>query len=468
MSRVKVPWLDATRLRYLRLRPFDTSSADGRSSERYRLAALGATANLVARLSSMLLMVLTVHWAAPYLGPERFGVWATFASLAAMLSFLDLGVGNALVNRIAHASASNDDGALRRTASGGVGWLAVIGAASAVLLALVAAAVPWGRLFKLGSAAASDEARWAAFAFAAIFGLHLFGSGLLKILIGQQRSHEAHAFASGGALLACAALWLVTRQSVGVPGLLIVGFGFQALAALSVLGLLYRRGTLRGADVARGMHSERDGLLRTGSLFLLLQIGTMIGWGGDTLLLASLGGAVPVASFAVATRLFQFASQPVAVFNAPLWAAYADASARGDRAFLRQTLQRSMLLSVAAAAVISLGLLLVGPWLVAQWTADAITVPFALLAALAVWAVFEAFGAAFGAYLNGVGVVREQVMVVLAFCAVALPLKVVATLHAGALGLVLATTVAYLCTVVLLYATFLRRHVLYPLQEPLA
>ncbi|MGH8517701.1 MAG: hypothetical protein ACREUE_09600, partial [Panacagrimonas sp.] len=46
--------------------------------KRYRRAAGNALANMAARSAGILLMILTVHWATPYLGPERFGVLATF------------------------------------------------------------------------------------------------------------------------------------------------------------------------------------------------------------------------------------------------------------------------------------------------------------------------------------------------------------------------------------------------------
>ena len=132
----------ASRLRFIRMRNLDDGSAEGRTAERYRLAAWGAIASLGARSASMLLMVLTVHWAAPYLGAERFGVWATFASLAAMLSFLDLGVGNAMVNRVAHMQASADDHALRRVITGGISWLLLIGATASAGLVVATIVIP--------------------------------------------------------------------------------------------------------------------------------------------------------------------------------------------------------------------------------------------------------------------------------------------------------------------------------------
>ena len=91
--------------KYLRLRPFDQSTESGRNSERYRLALWSVIANVGSKGIAMAVMVLSVSMTLPYLGAERFGVWMTIASLVGMLVFLDLGVGNALINTVVAAAA---------------------------------------------------------------------------------------------------------------------------------------------------------------------------------------------------------------------------------------------------------------------------------------------------------------------------------------------------------------------------
>jgi O-antigen/teichoic acid export membrane protein len=302
-------------LRYLRLQGFDTSTVEGRDAERYRRAGWAVLSNVGSRAISMLLVILSVHLTVPYLGTTRFGVWATFASMAGMLSLLDLGVGNALVNRVARASATGDKAELQQVVTGGCGILAVIGLASAALLFGVAEVIPWGRVFKLRDAALIEEARKAGAVFAACFGINLFSAGLLRVLAGQQRLHAANLVSAAGTAIACLALVLASGRQVSIPWLIASTFGFQAGVSLFAGVLLHRADMWRFRQLRPAMRRERSHLLRTGSLFMLLQLGTMIGWGSDSVVLASLKGAGEVAVFAVAMRLFQFASQPFAVVN---------------------------------------------------------------------------------------------------------------------------------------------------------
>jgi O-antigen/teichoic acid export membrane protein len=467
VSRVQRPSTLAAYFRYLRLQPFPSGDEEGRAAERYRLAALGAISTVVSRLTGIALIVLSVRWTAPILGRERFGIWATFSSLAVMLSFLDLGVGNALVNRVAHATAKQDTRQLSLVVMGGISWLSAIGLAATVLLAAAGAWIPWTGLFQLSSLATGSETRTAALVYSVLFGLNIISGGLLKILIGQQRSHEAQMIAAISALLACPAMWWTVQHAPDVGALLLAGIGTQSLVTLVlVMGLLHRRHKLDFRLAFSSMVHERKALLTTSVLFLFLQIGTMIGWGGDSFLLAGIVGASDVAAFAVAQRLFLFASQPVSVLNGPLWAAYADAHAKDDRGFIRTTLLHSFLLSMMVAVGISVVLLLFGRWIVAFWTEDTIPVPWVLLAAFAAWTLLESAGIVLSTYLNGTGIVREQVIVVICFCIVALPAKIFAAMHAGAFGLVAATTAAYAVTVAGLYGTVFRERILAPIGRP--
>jgi O-antigen/teichoic acid export membrane protein len=412
----------------------------------------------------MLLLILGVRLTVGYLGSTRFGVWATFASMTAMLSLLDLGIGNALVNRVAHAVADDDPKALSQIVTGGAGLLLAIGAVSAAGLLVPALLLPWDHLLKLADPALASEACQAAAVFAVLFGVNLFSSGLLRILAGQQRSHEANLLSACATGLACLALWWASSRQASVPWLLAATFGAQTLAGLAAAALLMHRNLIavRGGWAAMGR--ERPHLLRVGSLFVLLQFGTMLGWGSDSLILALLKGASEVAVYAVALRLFQFASQPFAMLNAPLWAAYADATARRDTQFIRHALKRSFLISALGAAALSCALLFWGPAMISAWTHGAIVVPTHVLALFAVWAVLEAGGNAFGVYLNGCAIVKEQVAVVLMFCAMVLPLKLWFGSMEGAAGLLGAAITAYLIVVVGLYGFVFRARVMAPLE----
>lgn len=411
-------------VKYLRLHSFDSASEKGRAAERYRLALWAVIANVFSKSVSMLVMVLSVSLTLPYLGTERFGVWMTIASFVGMLVFLDLGVGNALTNRIAQVATSDQKPALRRAISGGLGLLFFVSVAATLVLCTLAAYVPWSILIKGTNPAVQEETRHAMFLFAALFGATLFSSGVHKVFAGLQRSFEAHAASALGSVVSLISLWWAASDHAGIPALLLVTLGGQILSGLLLLAVLARRDQFHVNGMSAAINGEKNSVMKLGGLFFVLQIGTMVGWGADSLIISSTLGAGQVAVFAVVQRLFQFISAPLAIANAPLWSAYADANSRGDRNFIYLTLKKSLALTAVSVLIFGGILTLMSQYLVRIWTAGEITVPISLVIIFFIWTLCESVGNAFAMMMNGCGVVKPQVFAVLIFLTLAIPLKI--------------------------------------------
>src|SRR5574341_1512330 len=83
--------------RIVRLAPFDTTTVEGRSQERYRRLVLTALAQAGSRGLLALTLLAAVPLTLGYLGQERYGLWATISSFLVLLQFADLGIGNGLL-----------------------------------------------------------------------------------------------------------------------------------------------------------------------------------------------------------------------------------------------------------------------------------------------------------------------------------------------------------------------------------
>lgn len=445
--------------RYLRLAPFDTSTEQGRQDERYRLAALSIVANLASRAAGVAVMVLSVSLTIPYLGAERFGVWMTIASFVGLLSFLDLGVGNALTNHVAQKAAIEQPEVISQAVSGGLGFLALIGTFMAIVLWLLAANLPWAALISVKQPDVLLEARQAAMLFAIFFGLHIFTNGVHRVFAGLQQAYFSHLASIAGALVACVGLLIASETRQGIPVLLGITFGSQCIAGLILVIILVLRAQLKLKGIFGFSKIAGVNLFRAGGLFFLLQIGTMVGSGADSLIVASALGAEQVAILSIVQRLFSFATQPLSVLNAPLWGAYADAAARNDKKFIRETLKRSIYTTIGVSTAISIVLFLCHSWIIQRWTNSEILVPLLFVTAYAVWTIIDCVGNSFAMFLNGVNVVRQQVVVVLFFVLLALPSKLILIKYFDLAAIPLATIFAYTISTIGLYGLFFMRDI---------
>lgn len=410
-------------------------------------------------------MIAAITATVPYLGSERFGAWMTIASLAAMLSFLDLGIGNALTNRVAQATNTGESQSLTRVITGGLSTLLILCLLLAVGLTLIAMALPLATIMKIRTPAVANEVGQAAVVFALLFSASTFTNGISRVFSGLQRGFEMHIAAALGSAASLLGLYVAANAKANIPVLLVCTMLGPILANLFLLARLQKLGQFSPAQSVFAISTEYPILLRHGSLFFLLQIGTMVGWGADSLIISNTAGAASVAAFAIVQRMTLLISQPLAMLNAPLWAAYADADSRGEKTFIRQTFKHSLRITLMASTVGALLLVLAGEDIARMWTQNHVQPENWLLVAMAIWVILESTGNSLGVFLNGVGVVRQQVWVVISFVLLAIPMKYWLGSNYGAAGVVMAGVVAYLLTTVSGYGFIFRKNLSEKINE---
>ena len=287
-----------------------------------------------------------------------------------------------------------------------------------------------------------------------------FSNGIGRVFHGLQRGFLVHFANISGSLLSLIALAIAVNLEASTPFLIACVMGGLVLGNLGLSIILLNENLFGFGGIKNSMFSESSFILRTGGLFFVLQIGTMVAWGADSVIIASTSGAAAVAAYSLVQRLGQFISQPVQIFNAPLWAAYADAVSTGEGLFVRRTFVKSLKYSFGFSAFGALLLVVFGEELIYIWTDGEITVPAMLLGLMACWLILESTGSALGVFLNGIGVVKQQVVVVSAFILLGLPLKIMLAYEMGSEGVVLAGIGSYLLTTVVGYVFIFRKQIM--------
>ena len=438
-------------LKFIRLKPFDTGTAEGRSNERYRMAIWSFLANIISKIMALAVMLLSIRWTLPYLGAERFGVWMTVASFSTMLILLDLGIGNAIINRVAAAAAMDNPEGLKKIISGSLGFLFIVSIAMGMLLFVLAYILPIEQLIKVKDASLLPEIKRTIIVFAILFGFNIFGSGVQKLFSGLQRTFESYLASAVCSLLALICVWWAAHHGAAIPLLLVLTLGIQTLGGYLLLLLLIQRKLFALKNIGRRVQQEYKQLFKTGALYFVLQMGVMIGWGSDSLIISSTLGVASVTMYSIAQRLFQFSILGLYMINGPLWGAYADANARQDKDFIRITLYRSMkltfILSILSIAII----IIFNEFILEIWLANKVIIPLSFLLAFACWTFMENMSGAFGLFLNGMHIVKPQLVSVALFVSTSLLLKLLLIEKYGIIVVPLATAFAYLMSTAVLY-----------------
>lgn len=377
---------------------------ENRSSERYRRVVLSFFASLATRIASMACSFVTVRVALGYLGADRYGVWMTLAATGGLLGLGDLGLGYGVMNTVAAAYGRNDQEEAGRIVSNAFWLLCAVALGTSVAFAVCFPWIPWARVLAAPAGQATQEVAPAVMAFSACVILGLPVTLVQHVQAAYQESYRASLWQGVGTLASVGMVLVGTRLRAPLWLLVLTSSGAPAFANLcNGIELVYRRKPwlrprLSDVAVVRGLR-----LLRTGSLFLIIQISALLAYQSDSLILAWRIGPRAVVEYGLAASLFMAIPSLMGMALMPLWPAYREAHIRGDVAWTRTALWKSTLVSAAGGMLLCVVLWSVATPLIALWTRSAVTPGSVLLTSFAIWAWLNCVGGPLAVFVNGAG-----------------------------------------------------------------
>jgi O-antigen/teichoic acid export membrane protein len=435
---------------YVRLKPFDNTTEEGRARERHRRVVLTAIASVVARSISVASALITVPLTLHYLGAERYGLWMAISSVIALMGFTDFGLGNGLINAVARAHGQNDSEMARRSVSSAFFLLLAIATVLACGFFIVYPLVPWAQVFNVKTQEAFADAGPAMAVFVGWFFIGLPLSVVPSIQAGYQEGFHNSFWQALGNTAGLVCLLVAIAHEASLPWLvgLMAGMPVVATLANGIYLFWVRRPSLKPSLHAMTFSASRS-ILRTGFLFFVLQVAAVVTFSSDTLIIAQLFGSATVPEYAIPTRLFSLAPMILGMMLAPLWPAYGESTVRGDVVWIRKTLLRSMQLALLVTGVPCLLLVIFGHSLLHFWVGSAVKVSSPLLINMGVWTVMSGVGVSVAMFLNGTNSIRFQAVTATITCCAALVAKITFGRWLGLPGVVLGTILAYgVCTAV--------------------
>ena len=449
------------------LLPRDLEGLDGptRGAERNRRAVLTGSAATLARVVQIGTSLVTVPLTLKYLGNERFGLWMTISSVLAMAAFADFGVGNGVLNTVAQAFGRDDIDGIRKAVSSGFAILNLIAASLLLLFFSIYRFVSWADFFRVVSPQARTEAGPALAVFAVCFALNISMDVVQRVQLGLQQGYRYGLWqlcgSAAGFIGVLGGIWL--RVSLPILVIAIAGAPVFATALNAIHFFGFVRPDLCPSRrlVARDAISE---IARLGGLFFVLQIVVAVSFSADNFIIARTLGAVNVPEYSIPQRMFALLTMMSGMLVAPLWPAYGEAISRGDVAWVRSTLVRSLLVVLVVVSTVSGVLLIMSHKLIYWWVGARIHPPFLLLLGLAIWTVFNCCGDALASFLNGASIIRFQVVVASIFGIGCLALKIYFIQRYGIVSIPWATILAYGFLNATPYALYVPRFV-YGLQS---
>jgi O-antigen/teichoic acid export membrane protein len=414
-----------------------------------RAATSTVALRLVNAVSSLVLFPIVLH----HLGAASFGVWITITSFTALFAFADLGIGAGLLSKLSAAYGKDNSEEGEQVVATAVVIAMVISLLVALLGSVVLHFTHWHHRLLATDTLKLDELdnalRWFLFGFSTSIVLSL----IHRAQLGTQQGHISARWQILGAV----------GSILGVLAAVHFGGGLAAIVLGQTLPVVMA-GILNAGHywLSRGRFPRHVSLtafdaktarsvLQIGAFFFVMQCSMAIAFSSDVLLIAASLGADAVAPYAVAAKLFSIISILLGAYSQALWPAYGEANSRGDLQWIEKTLRATRLIFPLLAAVGAF--LLMASWkpLTILWLTTPPTISFGLIAAFAAWVISEAIGHAYSAFLNGVGIVRIQLTLAVAFSLLTFIAMWITIPSFGPLAAILSRTVCYVLIVITSY-----------------
>ncbi|MGA9528293.1 MAG: lipopolysaccharide biosynthesis protein [Terriglobales bacterium] len=407
----------------------DHSVETGPVRERNRRVVVSGGVGIFQRLvqvgSTLVVMPLLLR----VLGPTRFGIWGATASLAWLSGLVDIGMGTALVTLVARSSAPEHTERARRHIAGALS----AGSGVAGLLLLMAFVV----LISSGS-----EGTALGPYLIAIVGLAInipLNAGN-NVWMALQKGYVSASWELVQTLLTTAGLIAAAQFTTDVRiYVAIVYLGLIVANAGSLAHLFLRHREFRPQGLWASRRAMRE-VAGQGMLYFAVAVTGGLSFMLDNVLALRLLGPEASARMTIALRICITAVGALVVLSQPLWPAFADAAERADRKWIVGALLRGSaflsILTVTGAAI----LLIYGETMLHWWLHTDLGIGQSLLWAIAAWVLAQALFRVPNLLLNGLSILRYQIVIFSIGTSVAFALKFALAPYFGVAGILWGTS----------------------------
>ena len=390
---------------------------------------------------SLILVPMTIN----FVNPIQYGVWLTLSSIIGWMSFFDIGLGNGLRNKIAHSLALNQESEIKKYVSTTYAALTGISLILFICVYIASGYINWGKTLNI-PASLSDEIKPVIRIIAACFCFQFIFQLINTIFVSTHQPSKASFISFLGQLLILISLYFVTQnQNHGSLNTLVYILAGLPVLVMLVASIFFYASSLKSFSPSfKFIHRTYiKGLLNIGGKFFIIQIGAMILFQTDNIIISRILGPESVTVFNVGYKLFYVLYMVFSVIITPYWSAFTDAYAKHDFAWIKQSLRKMKMLWLLLS-IISVLVFVISQPIYKFWVGNKVIVPMMLSLSMAIYIISYVWQTLHVYFLNGVGKITLQLYLVVFSAIINIPLSIYLAKSFGLPGVISANTIVFI------------------------
>jgi len=356
---------------------------------------------------SIIVSFINVPLLLNYFDQEKYGIWLTLISIIGWFGFFDIGLGNGLRNKLAETIALKDYSSGKKYVSTTYVLLILIFSIVLIIFHVTNIFLDWGSILNTTSVSNHDLYVLTSLAFTFIcvnFIVQLIGT----IYNANQKPAVNDAVNTTAAVLTL--IFIYSLIQINITGNLVL-FGAVASAMPLILFLLLSvysfHNRLSHLKPSRKLVDFKLGrnLIGLGFRFFLMQITYVVIFTTSNFFITQFFGPSEVVSYNIVFKYFQLPIMVFSIIMSPLWSAVTDAYVSEDYDWLRKTIRRTNVLSIAFSAGILL-MIIISKTVFHYWIGDKVEISMSLVIVISIYALINVFTAPYSLFINGTGKIR--------------------------------------------------------------
>lgn len=395
--------------------------------------------SLLVKMIGLGISYLLVSATVGYLNPERYGIWVTVLSIVSWISFLDIGLGNGMRNKLVQALVNGDKYKAKEYVSTTFYSIIMISSLVAILVLVLSFLLDWQKFFNT-SVSAEELAMMfliTGLFFAANFALTTFN----QVFYAYQRPSLTSVVVLLSNLFAVIAIATLKKHVSENLILLSLLYGVSQLTARIIVSALFFKIHAEIKPSIRHFSSSRiREVMDLGVRFFLIQISAIVIFSTDNMIITQLLGPAEVTPYNVSHKLMSSITFVSSTIMTALWSAFTDAYERRDIVWIKRIINK-LLKGMLLAVLVMIAIYLFSPTIFRIWLGDSVKVPNSLVLSMGIYILVVTWTSIFSHFVNGIGRLNLQLIMGVIGAIMNIPLSIIfaSWFNMGTIGVVLAS-----------------------------
>lgn len=370
-------------------------------------------------ITQLMIVPLTIN----YVNATQYGIWLTLSSIIAWIAFFDFGFGNGMRNKVAEANAKGDIELARQYVSTTYFSIGAIVLCLLVFLQVLNLFISWPSILNV-DISYTEELRKVFSILLLFFCLDMVVKLFNSLLTANQKPGIASCIGVIGQILSLLVIFLLTKVSdgslvrlatyySGIPTIVVLIVSAYAFSFTS-----YKRYAPHIKFVRKGLIKD---IMSIGIQFFIIYLCLLLVFQVINLVISRELGPAAVTEYNIAYKYFSIAYSVIVIILSPFWSAFTEAYYKNDFIWMnkvKRLLEKIWLCEVVIVAV----MVVMSPWFYKIWVGDSVSISKDLTIGMSVFMLVQSIGAIYMNLINGIGTIRIQLIIYVAFAIISLPL----------------------------------------------